>query len=336
MKTERLIPVALILSALVFLLEIGFYMGGTDKKDATEHNVAEADTQVATKEPVFDLQYDKYLVEAPYTYEMNGMQRSFRFKRMLEYIAIVDADFGKGPICYIDNYQNRNGAAPFYYGASQDAYGVNRSASAPAYPDRKNPEEFRYLEDGTLVIVLEDKDKFTVVQIVGDESGKKYYIPERYVPTNDCLTSFTKAIVIDRANQNIAAFEAEDGIWRVVSYSFATTGMEGEYHSPTPLGFFFAIEKRERFYYLKDGTKDVIEGYAPYAIRFTQGAYIHGVSTAYRHDVEGNRIDPGIREFSSTVGTIPLSHKCVRNYTSHAKFLYDWYEHGNTAVIVME
>jgi len=41
-------------------------------------------------------------------------------------------------------------------------------------------------------------------------------------------------------------------------------------------------------------------------------------------------------EYSSTIGTTPRSHKCVRNYTSHAKYLWDWSEIGKTAVIVIE
>ena len=132
-----------------------------------------------------------------------------------------------------------------------------------------------------------------------------------------------------------AAFPGGRAEWKIVSYSLATTGKSGKYHQPTPLGYYYAIEKKPRFYYLKDGTND-IEGYAPYAIRFTAGAYVHGVAVPYEYTDDGVRVDPGIREFSNSIGTVPLSHKCVRNYTSHAKFLYDWYEHGKTIVIVIE
>lgn len=311
-----------------------------DREEAGEEVIGSNEGQIgvdaAPAEPVFDLQYEKYLVGPPYTYEVNGAVRTFRFERMLEFIAIVEEEFGEGPICYVDNYKNRNGVPPQYMGRNADEYGVDRSASAPAYLDREDLRHFRYIEDGNLLIVLDDTDGFVKAKLVGDQSGRSYYIPSKYVPVSDCLTALRKAIVIDRTNQNIAAFEVEDGIWRIISYNPATTGKEGKYHQETPTGFFYAIEKKERFYYLKDGTEDFIEGYAPYAIRFTQGAYIHGVATDYRYHEDGGRTDPGIREFSSTIGTVPLSHKCVRNYTSHAKFLYDWYDPGSTIVIVIE
>ena len=79
-----------------------------------------------------------------------------------------------------------------------------------------------------------------------------------------------------------------------------------------------------------------IDGYAPYAIRFSGGAYIHGVPVKYVKSESGDLSDPGMREFLSSIGTTPLSHRCVRNYTSHAKFLYDWIRIANAAVIVIE
>ncbi|MDD2216919.1 MAG: L,D-transpeptidase [Eubacteriales bacterium] len=336
MKSPKYILATLLLA--IFML---FFLIACSEREETGAEVIGGNEEhvgvnVATQEPIFDLQYEKYLIEPPYTYEANGETRTFRFKLMLEYIAKADKAFGEGLICYVDNYKNRNGLAPHHDGKNEDEYGVDRSASAPAYLYEDNLDSFRYIEDGNLLIVDEDKDGFAKARLVGDESGRYYYIPSRYVPTSDSLTALVKAIVIDKTNQNITAFEVEDGIWRIVSYSLATTGKEGQYHKATPTGFFYAIEKKEKFYYLKDGTDDFIEGYAPYAIRFTQGAYIHGVATDFNYHEDGGRTDPGIREFSSTIGTVPLSHKCVRNYTSHAKFLYDWYNHGNTVVIVIE
>jgi len=63
-------------------------------------------------------------------------------------------------------------------------------------------------------------------------------------------------------------------------------------------------------YYVKDGTSE-IAGYAPYASRFTNGAYIHGVPVQYPHK--------NIIEYSPSLGTTPRSHMCVRNASSHAK-----------------
>ena len=120
----------------------------------------------------------------------------------------------------------------------------------------------------------------------------------------------------------------------MVSYTLATTGLKGETSFETPLGYFRAIEKKERFEYLKDNS-DEIAGYAPFALRFCGGAYIHGVPVAYE-EKDGERIDPGIQEYLHTIGTFPRSHMCVRNFSSHAEFLYNWFDTENGAVIIIE
>jgi hypothetical protein len=103
----------------------------------------------------------------------------------------------------------------------------------------------------------------------------------------------------------------------------------------TPLGDFMAQERVSKFYYYADGTKN-IAGYAPYAIRFSGGGYMHGVPRDFKHSASGKRIDPGITEAIYTLGTTPQSHMCVRNYSSYAKFLYDRFVKGQWAVIVFE
>lgn len=64
--------------------------------------------------------------------------------------------------------------------------------------------------------------------------------------------------------------------------------------------------------FLKDGSS-ALGGYAPYASRFTNGAYIHGVPV--------NVPRTAMIEYSWSLGTVPRSHMCVRNATSHAKFI---------------
>lgn len=271
--------------------------------------------------------------ESPYQYDINGEPRVFQLEKMVEAFKKAEEEFAKGKITYVDNYKNQNGYAPYYRGQAVDAAGTGRSASAPGYMDISDKDEFIYIPDGTLVRVIEEKPDFTQAVLI--KNGKEYFIPGKYVRTEHYLTDLNKAIAIDVSNQNIAVFEKRPEGWTVVSYSLATTGKTGAYHQPTPLGYFYAIQKRERFYYVKDGT-DEIEGYAPYAVRFTAGAYIHGISTAYQYAEDGTRIDPGIQEFSDTIGTVPLSHMCVRTYTSHAKFIYDWFVHRETIVVVLD
>lgn len=395
MKNGKLVITALVLSVMVLALiilesfdirpgmaESAVSASGGAADDAGTGDGGQQQGETVPRAPVyeFDLKYTKYLVTAPYEYEAGGETRRFKFDEMVRAAETAYEAAKSGTIAYIDNYKNRNGMAPKNDGRTVDDLGNSRSASAPGYYDSSGSGDFRYIADGTLVSVVSENEKLAEVRIVGETDGQSYFVPEHYVPADDALVSLEKVIVVDRAQQNIAAFErvpelviepvsintdaidpsefvnvdlmecAADGMtegampaafpggraeWKIVSYSLATTGKNGKYHQPTPLGYYFAIEKKPKFYYLKDGTND-IEGYAPYAIRFTAGAYVHGVAVPYKYTAEGVRVDPGMQEFSRSIGTVPLSHKCVRNYTSHAKFLYDWYEHGKTVVIVIE
>lgn len=79
--------------------------------------------------------------------------------------------------------------------------------------------------------------------------------------------------------------------------------------------------------FLKDGSKET-GGYAPYASRFTDGAYIHGVPV---NEPRKTQI-----EYSWSLGTTPRSHMCVRNATSHAKFIFDWAPVNETIIFVLE
>ena len=260
-------------------------------------------------------------------------KRVFQFDKMHEAVLKAEKVADDGPLTYINNYHNLKGYAPLYQGEELDKIGGRRSQSAPGYPDPADLNEFNYLGDGTLVRVLSSGSQYTRVALVKDE--RVYFVPNKYIATPTAVTAVKKAIVIDRANQNEVVFEKIGQEWKVISYTLATTGTTGKYHQPTPLGYYYGIEKRERFYYYKDGTT-TIQGYAPYTIRFAGGAYVHGVPVNYKYNSEGGRVDPGRIEYSKTLGTVPLSHKCVRNFTSHAKFLYDWYTPGEVIVVVIE
>ena len=260
-------------------------------------------------------------------------KRSFRLDDMMELLKKAEAVTSEGEITAVSNFRNNKGKPPRYRGEERDGKGSSRSQSAPGYPDLENKEEFTYLADGSLLKILEpETDGFRKVLSLAD--GKTYFVPVKYIPQRDVLSRLSKAVVIDRKSQNEAAFERMGDHWVCVSYTLATTGTTGPYSAPTPLGYFLMIQKRPQFFYYKDGTTQ-IQGYAPYVMRFCGGAYIHGVPVSYRYK-DGQRITPPKREYSPTIGTLPLSHKCVRNYTSHAKFLYDWYEEGKTIVVVME
>ncbi len=260
--------------------------------------------------------------------------RTYQFDKMYEKVKLLKEELDANTSAYISNYKNINGRAPLYNGNVEDEFGTTRSQSAPAYYDLDGKSEFRYLEDGTLLTVFGENDSKTHYNVRTIEEKLEFWVPKKYVSFRNSIEELTQVVVVDRKNQNEGVFEFVDGKWSLISYIFATTGEEAKYKMPTSLGYWMAIVTRPQFIYLDDITKEVA-GYAPYTIRFNAGAYIHGVPVNYSI-VNGAIVDPGMKEYLFTIGTVPRSHKCVRNYTSHAKFLYDWIEIGKGAVIVIE
>lgn len=240
--------------------------------------------------------------------------RTFELAKMEAAVRAIDAGAADGRLSHIESL------------------GHPRGAAALGYPSLGSEESPVVLEDGTLVRRFYDSGRFARVEVLS--IGRTYFVESGFLAAEP-IRQIRLVIVVDRKNQNEAVFEKRDGRWYRISETLATTGTTGRYSRPTPLGFFMAMERKEEFVYYEDGTTRV-QGYAPYAIRFTGRAYIHGVPVDFRQSVDGSRIKPPMQEYSRSIGTIPLSHKCVRNYTSHAKFLYDRFAEGETAVAVIE
>lgn len=279
-----------------------------------------------------DLIYNKHLLEDSYPYK--DTIRVFQWKKIQERLAFLES-IQKEPTQWaiLQNYKNGNGEAPLVkkyrrneYKRVSDTLGVERYQSVPLYlpGDTLIPE--RYGRDGSLIKLIKEGDRFAEIEVV-DINGK-WMVPLKYIkPINDSI-SFDKAIFVDRVNQNIATLEKTDSAWLVRSMNPATTGLhKPPYAQETPVGMFIIQEKKSKMVYLADGSKET-GGFAPYASRFTNGAYIHGVPVNA----------PGTQqiEFSSSLGTTPRSHMCVRNATSHAKFIFDWAPVNKSIVFVLD
>lgn len=265
------------------------------------------------------LQYSQHTLQN--NYEYGKKEREFQWGKisgkidtliMLEEIA---PEFGA-----LNNYKNRNGLAPLADSVRRDAYkmivdrhGVRRDQSVPFYRLCNQSVPECYGRDGALVWILRDTAEYLVVVAAPFEGV--WLVPEKYV---DRLPEryFRKLIFVDRTNQNITTLEQTDTAWLVRSMNPATTGIERPPHRwETPAGIFVLRSKQTSMLYLKDGENEV-DGFAPWASRFSGGAYIHGVPVKY----------PRTKtiEFSWSLGTIRRSHMCVRNATSHAEFIYNW------------
>ena len=250
-----------------------------------------------------ELLFDKYTLKDEYPYQVTV--RSFKWDAIRKCLAFIEnLQYDANRWAIFQNYKNVNREAPLVRKYTQNVYrriadtlGVERYQSVPLY-----------LPSDTLV---------------PERYGR------RYVKLLSDSTQFNHVVVVDRGDQNIATLERlEEGTWAIRSMNPATTGMHRPpYAQETPLGMFVVQQKKSRMVFLKDGSA-ATGGYAPYASRFTNGAYIHGVPV--------NVPRTAMIEYSWSLGTTPRSHMCVRNATSHAKFVYDWAPTERSLVIVIE
>ncbi|MCD8178224.1 MAG: L,D-transpeptidase [Tannerellaceae bacterium] len=282
-----------------------------------------------------ELLYDRHTLPDAYIYE--NTVRCFQWHIITGLLERLD-HFQRQPAVWgvLQNRYNANGRPPVArntfpdtdFDEITDAYGVPDSQSVPLYAPNDLIVPERYGRDGTLVKMLGQDGCFCYAEVLTMPGYWK--IPLVYIKRIEFESPFlfTKVVFVDRCRQHVTALEKVRDRWLVRSMNPATTGIHRPpYRRETPLGMFVLQEKKERMYYLEDGS-DRIEGFALYANRFTAGGYLHGVA------VEVPQTE--VVEFCSGLGTIPESHMCVRNATSHAKFIYDWAPVEESLICVIE
>ncbi len=273
--------------------------------------------------------YDRHTLADQYPYK--DTVREFQWEKIKKELALLEtAQQNPRQWAYIENRRNEHGQPPLAEEPTdnnrEDRYGVDRYQGIPLYDPDDPAAPARYGIDGSLVEVVSrdstGREKIGVLYLEGE-----WFTPGEYVYPIGTKT-FGKVVVVDRTNQNITTLEKAEGKWLIRSMNPATTGLEHPpYQKATPLGIFVIQEKKERMAYTGDGSSEIV-GFAPYASRFSNGGYIHGVPV--------NNPEGQIVEFSTTLGTTPRSHMCVRNASSHAKFVYDWAPVNEALVVVIE
>lgn len=280
-----------------------------------------------------NFKYDKYTLADKYEY--NKKERSFKWNRIKQYLLYIEnMQKTDRQWVVIQNYKNKNQEAPAVFNFKRNEYDlvcdtlmVEKFQSAPLYFPDDTLNAIIYARDGNIAEFKDSVGTFLRIRPVGKEED--WFIPSRYVHFLKPGIKFRYAVFIDRGDQNIATLKhISRAHWDILSMNPATTGQYLPPHAKeTPLGGFIIQEKKEKMYFWKDGTRE-IGGFAPFASRFTCGAYIHGVP------VNLPAKDP--IEYSWSLGTIPRSHMCVRNATSHAQFVYKTMPVWETLVIVLE
>lgn len=283
-----------------------------------------------------DIQFEDYTLDDEYHYE--DTTRIFQWKKIQEKIAHLENEVNRNSeankIGIFSNYRNKNGESPTVsnfvrndYKRVSDQYGVERYQSVPLYSFEGDTILERYGRDGWIAKIL-DSDTTDMIRVRGVSFEGEYLIPNRYLVNWGDSIRFDKVVAVDVTNQNISTLEKREDEWHILSMNPATTGVhKPPYALETPVGIFAIQEQKEKMLYTKDGSSE-LAGYAPFASRFTNGAYVHGVPTQNTRQ--------SIIEWSNTLGTIPRSHMCVRNASSHAKFVYDWVTVKEAVVIVID
>lgn len=280
-----------------------------------------------------NIRYDKYLLDDEYPYK--DTTRHFQWEKIRDQIAVIENAMAEGGHWgVLSNYRNMNKEAPTVtgfvrnaYGRVSDQFGVERYQSAPLYSVDGDTTLLRYGRDGWIV-KLPANDTTEFVRVKGISFEGEFMVPNRYIKSWGDSMRFDKVVAVDVTNQNISTLEKTGDVWHILSMNHATTGVhKPPYALETPTGIFAVQEKKEKMLYTKDGSSE-IAGFAPYASRFTNGAYVHGIPTQYPNN--------SIIEYSQTLGTIPRSHMCVRNASSHSKFVFDWATVKQSVVIVID
>ena len=276
-----------------------------------------------------ELTFQKYTLDDEYYYKKSStdsIKRVFQWNKIKDELAALENKQNKRPRwAVLQNYKNLNGESPLVkefvrngYTRVSDTFGVERYQSVALFSPGDTIQPERYGRDGSLVKLLVSEQDTTSDYILVETvsiSGQ-WMVNKKYIKEIGDSVQFNHAAFVDITNQNIATMVKTDGEWSVRSMNPATTGIhKPPYAHETPVGMFIIQEKKRKMLYLRDGSLTEIGGFAPYASRFTNGAYIHGVPSVHPNE---NEI-----EYSSSLGSVPRSHMCVRNARSHARFVYE-------------
>lgn len=280
-----------------------------------------------------DLLFDKYTVADTFYYRKTERHIQWdKVKTALQNVEQMQA--AKASWGVLQNKNNGNGEAPLVKEWHRDEYtrvadrnNLERYQSVPLYPpdDAKTPE--LYGRDGSPVKILATPDTLNRVLVEAVNTPGRWKVPAKYIKEIG-TPDFSHVVMVDRTMQIVITLERQGEKWLVRSINPATTGAHNPpYQQPTPLGIHVIQEKKAKMLYTGDGNSK-IAGYAPWASRFSSGGYVHGTPV--------NGVNAPTIEYGSTLGTVPRSHMCVRNATSHAKFVYDWAPALESLVVVIE
>lgn len=280
-----------------------------------------------------ELLYNKYTLPDKYIVKIGDkfqQKREFNWENIQNLLNEIDKFQNQSEKTgTLKNYKNINSKpdiAKNMSSSTSDSYGVRRNQGIPLYTENNLKQPERYAWDGSLVSILSKNNNFTKVKLK-DIDGI-WFIPNKYV--QEISTKyFNKIVIVNRSYQNVVTLERVNGIWKIRSKNPITTGVNKAPNSyDTPLGTFVTQSKSLRMNYMnfRDETKP--GGYAPYATRFSGGGYFHGFPV----DLPKTEII----EYSHSLGSLPMSHMCIRSSASHGEFVYNWADINKSLFLIVD
>ena len=268
----------------------------------------------------------------------NGIKRGFYWREIGEKINlintfIVNSNREKKDLYVISAYVPLSKS---YY-SPVDKFGNRATQSVKGYLKSSLEGEYINLPDQTLFKKLSETKDY--IELETPFYGGSYYVKNnpKTFKKMELKDKINKYIAIDTQSQSEVALERNTTTnqYEVITYSLVTTGKDNGYSSyDTPHGVFMVAHTRTYMMFtrnlranetigaipsrLKAGGNQVIAGEAPYAIRFSGGAYLHGIPGPIGASSESKWYT------AAKIGTYKESHKCVRHYDDQIKFLFDW------------
>lgn len=228
----------------------------------------------------------------------------------------------------------------------KDKFGNRKNQSVVGYtsPDKKG--EIINIPDQTILKVLGEEND--MLKIETPLYGGPYYIDNNpdLLKKLDLNSQVNKFIAIDPNNQTEAILERIKNTdnFAIISYSFVTTGRDNGHSSyETPHGAFLVAFTRPYMMFTRNvrngedlsnipkhkrvGNRSdvVVGGEAKYAVRFSGGAYMHGIPYSYGANTEAVKA-----VVAQKIGTYKESHKCVRHYDDQIEFIVNWINGNST------
>ena len=288
----------------------------------------------------YEVTYNKEKYFIPST---AGIKRAFNWQRAVEKadkinMFISNALNSNKDIYYVDSYVSLNTGTE----GKKDKFGNAANQSIKAYYN--NNKDYINLPDRALFTIVGTDSKYISIKTMsyGDEIYKIPVAFKSRIKKSNIKSSVNKFIYIDRHSQTEVVIEKnkETGIFNVNTVGYVTTGINKGVGFVTPYGDFLVAYTKPVMAYASDteteeilnskgeviGKRPIVIGDARNAIRFSGGGYIHGIPSTF--EPKDNR-EKRKKITESKLGSIPLSHKCVRNDDEIIKYIYNWVNGGN-------